>query len=74
MVEAVKRAEDGAGTVVRLFESAGATTDATIRFGFPVKRAWLTDLHEERVTELELVDGAVAVPFRGFQIVTLRTE
>lgn len=72
VVEAVKRSEDGSATVFRLFESAGAEATATVRFGFPVKKAWLTDLHEEHGQALAVRDGAVVIPFTRFQIVTLR--
>ena len=74
VVEAVKRSEDGAATVFRLFESAGAEATCTVRFGFPVKKAWLTDLHEEHGQPLTIRDGAVVIPFTRFQIVTLRVS
>jgi alpha-mannosidase len=72
VIEAVKRAEDGAGTVLRLFEAAGAEATTRVRFGFAVKKAWLTDLHEQPVQALKVVDGGVELALRPFQIVTLK--
>ncbi len=74
VIEAIKRSEDGNATVFRLFESAGAEALCTVRFGFPIGKAWLTDLHEKAVEKLIIRDGAVMVPFKRFQIVTLRVS
>ncbi|MEU1436433.1 glycoside hydrolase family 38 C-terminal domain-containing protein [Streptomyces sp. NPDC005786] len=76
VIEAVKLADDRSGdVVVRLYESGGGRVRTTLRAGFPVASARITDLLERDL------EGAVAPAFRGsevtlslrpFQILTLR--
>lgn len=78
VVEAVKLAEDRSGdVVVRLYESLGARTRATVTAGFDAKDVIATDLLEREVDDVELgeVDGdavGAEIELRPFQIVTLR--
>ncbi|TQJ56878.1 alpha-mannosidase [Streptomyces sp. SLBN-115] len=75
-VEAVKLADDESGdVVVRLYESSGGRSTGTLRTGFPLAGAQVTDLLE-RPLEPAVVgeDGTVAVVLRPFQILTLRLE
>ncbi|MFJ9024308.1 alpha-mannosidase [Streptomyces sp. NPDC102259] len=75
-VEAVKLADDESGdVVVRLYESRGGRSTGTLRTGFPLAGAQVTDLLE-RPLEPAVVgeDGTVGVVLRPFQILTLRLE
>jgi alpha-mannosidase len=45
-----------------------------VSFGVPVKKVTVTNLLEEPVTELAMENGAVKVPFKPFEIVTLKLE
>ncbi|MEV7084695.1 glycoside hydrolase family 38 C-terminal domain-containing protein [Streptomyces sp. NPDC093085] len=72
-VEAVKLAEDRSGEViVRLYESAGGRADATLRLGFPVAAARVTDLLERPLHDAERGEEGVRLRLRPFQILTLR--
>jgi alpha-mannosidase len=80
-IESVKLADDGSGdVVVRLYEAHGGRARATLRPGFPVAEATVTDLLERPLpgeAGLPLTrdgDGAggVRVELRPFQILTLR--
>ncbi|MFJ7175482.1 alpha-mannosidase [Streptomyces massasporeus] len=72
-VEAVKLADDASGdVVVRLYESRGGRATGTLRAGFPLAGAQITDLLERPLQDAEITDGAVAVALRPFQILTLR--
>lgn len=76
VIEAVKLADDRSGdVVVRLYESGGGRVRTTLRAGFPVAAARITDLLERDL------EGAAAPAFHGsevtlslrpFQILTLR--
>ncbi len=68
----MKRAEDGRGLIVRLYESRRQRGPATLRAAFPIAQAWRTNLLEEDQHPLEVVDGQVNFAIRPFQIVTLR--
>ncbi|MFD4690437.1 alpha-mannosidase [Streptomyces sp. NPDC058463] len=72
-VEAVKLAEDrGGDVVVRLYESAGGRADTTLRVGFPVVRAQITDLLERPVEEAVAGEDGLVLSLRPFQILTVR--
>lgn len=73
VVEAVKLAEDGSGdVVVRLYEALGRRVDTVVRPGFATLGAARTDLLEREATASALVDDAVPLSLRPFEIVTLR--
>lgn len=72
MVSAVKKAEKGNDTIVRLYESEGLRTSAVIRFGFDASAAERVDLMENGKRKLLVRDNAVRVNLRPFEIVTLR--
>ena len=73
-LETVKKAEASDALVLRVFEHANARADATIRFGVAVKSARLVNLMEEGGEALELVDNAVRLQLRPFEIATLMLE
>ncbi|MBT2388848.1 alpha-mannosidase [Streptomyces sp. ISL-1] len=74
-VEAVKLADDRSGdVVVRLYECVGGRAKATLRTGFPLAGAQVTDLLERPLPDepVTVADGGVALTLRPFQILTLR--
>ncbi|MFE6668632.1 alpha-mannosidase [Streptomyces sp. NPDC057697] len=72
-VESVKLAEDRSGEViVRLYESAGGRARTTLRCGFPVVRAQVTDLLERPLHEADTDEHGLVLSLRPFQILTLR--
>ncbi|MFJ6182722.1 alpha-mannosidase [Streptomyces sp. NPDC092295] len=72
-VEAVKLAEDRSGDViVRLYESAGGRAETTLRVGFPVIGARVTDLLERPLHDAETDEEGLRLRLRPFQILTLR--
>ncbi|HZD22068.1 MAG TPA: glycoside hydrolase family 38 C-terminal domain-containing protein, partial [Acidimicrobiia bacterium] len=76
VVTAVKLADDRSGdVVVRLYESSGGRSTATIRVSFAVSSVVETDLLERPIDEDALVSAGgdgVDLQLRPFQIVTLR--
>ncbi|MER6103142.1 glycoside hydrolase family 38 C-terminal domain-containing protein [Streptomyces sp. NPDC001832] len=73
-VESVKLAEDRSGDViVRLYESAGGRADTTLRVGFPVVQARISDLLERPLYEASADEhGGLVMSLRPFQILTVR--
>jgi alpha-mannosidase len=72
VVDAVKRAEEEPETLVlRLYEAHGARGTAQVRPGVPFTRARLANLLEDPGPELAVAEGAIAVPYRPFEILTL---
>jgi alpha-mannosidase len=62
VIETVKRAESGAGTVVRLYESRGRATTTTLATRIPHARASLVDLLERPLGPADL-DHLTLRPF-----------
>lgn len=74
VIETVKPAEDKRGIIVRLYESFGGSTEATLRFPDSFKRITVTDLLE-RDGESRVIEGGEAkISLHPFEIVTLRIE
>ncbi|MER5663837.1 alpha-mannosidase [Streptomyces mirabilis] len=72
-IEAVKLADDASGdVVVRLYESRGGRGAGTLRTGFPLAGAQVTDLLERPLTTVDTDGNAVAVALRPFEVRTLR--
>jgi alpha-mannosidase len=71
VLDTVKRAEDGDGLVLRLYEAHGGRGCGRVSLDRPLRSARRANLLEEPVGEAEVRDGAVLVPFRPWEIVTL---
>jgi alpha-mannosidase len=73
IIETIKRAEDGRGLIVRLYESQRCRGPVRLKAGFPLAEAWEANLIETDQAPLTLgEDGGLTLPLRPFQIVTLR--
>jgi alpha-mannosidase len=74
-LETLKKAEDGSGLVLRIFEHANRRAETTISFGMPVKSVRPVNLMEEDALEpLVVTDNAVHLSLRPFEITTLLIE
>lgn len=71
ILETVKQAEDGNGTVLRLYECENARTKASLRVPAGVSRAYSTNLLEEIEEELPVLDGKVAFTIKPYEIKTI---
>jgi alpha-mannosidase len=68
-----KRAEDGDGTILRLQETLGESSDVRIHSQYlTFQRSWLCDLLEENQSELKTESDKLNVPIKPFQVLTLR--
>jgi alpha-mannosidase len=74
VIETVKQAEDGEGLIVRLYESAGASTRAELACGFALAEAAEVNLIEEEPKPLDVSGGGLRLEFRPFEIRTLRLK
>jgi alpha-mannosidase len=72
VIETVKRAEDGRGVIVRLYESQRQRGPVTLTAGFELGAAWRTNLLEENQAALVAADNRVTLFVRPFEIATLR--
>ena len=74
IIETVKRAEDGNGTIVRLYESQRKRGQVRVRVGGGIESAWETNLLEEDQSQLLVESDQVILHLRPYQIMTLRLK
>ena len=72
IIETVKRAEDGNGVIVRMYECNRSRGLVRLNAGFPLESAHITNLLEETLETLEVDGRSITVFVKPFQIVTLR--
>jgi alpha-mannosidase len=75
VLDTVKRAEDGDGLVLRLYEPHGASGRARLTLDLPGEAATPCNLLEDPVAEaIRLQEGALELAYRPFEILTLRLD
>lgn len=87
ILDTIKRSDDddflsskaSQSVICRLYESMGGHARASLVTTLPVKKATIVDLLERHIEDLELVSSqngktSVRLPFRGFQIITVKLE
>ena len=72
VIETIKRAEDGNGVIVRLYESQRRRGAIVLTAGFDLAAAWRCNLLEENQTEVVVKDNQVALVVKPYEIITLR--
>jgi alpha-mannosidase len=72
IIETVKRAEDGNGLIVRLYEGQRRRGTVRLLAGFAVREARLTNLLEEDGEALRVDGNTVELGLRPYQIATVR--
>ncbi|MBN2146220.1 MAG: alpha-mannosidase [Anaerolineales bacterium] len=72
IIETIKRAEDGAGYIVRLYESQRRRGAVTLHTAFPLAGAYQCNLLEENQCELPHQANQVNLTVRPYEILTLR--
>ena len=72
IVETIKRAEDGNGIIVRLYESQRRRGPVRLTAGLEIGEAWRTNLLEENESALQTDGTFVELCVRPYEIVTLR--
>ncbi len=71
IVETIKQAENGEGTVVRVFECKNTRTVGKLTLPKGVSEVKLCDMLENAVEDLPISEGKVEVKIRPYEIVTL---
>ena len=72
ILEGVKRCESDDGLIVRLYEAYNAHSVARIKAPEGYTAAYLCDLSENVIRELDLVDGIVTLNMKNFEIETVK--
>jgi alpha-mannosidase len=72
VIETIKRAEDGDGLIVRLYENQRSRGRITVKAGFALAAAYHCNLLEVNEQALQVQGDAVQMDVRPYQIITLR--
>lgn len=73
LVESVKKAENNNDIIVRLYEAKGQTTlNVSLEPNFLYDTAYLANLMEDNLSELEINDQSATLNFTPFEIHTIR--
>jgi alpha-mannosidase len=74
VIETIKRAEDGNGIIVRLYESQRQRGEFRLTTAFPITQAWKANLLEENQSEIPVLGKELKYPIKPYQILTLRLK
>ena len=72
VLDTIKKAEDSDATILRLYETHGARGTAALRVDLPFTSATFVNLLEEGEVHAERTADGIVVPYRPFQIITLK--
>ncbi len=70
--ETAKKAEKEDTIIFRGCEYYNKRTTANVKFGFDIKKAYLCDMLENNIEELNVTDNTVTVDFKPFEINTIK--
>ncbi len=73
ILETVKAAEDGNGTIFRLYESENSLTKAVLTVDRPFTKAYICNLIEEVESEAEVTGNQIHFTCKPYEIVTVKT-
>jgi alpha-mannosidase len=74
VVDTVKKAEDSAHLIVRLYECHGARGKSLLACSADVRSAYLCDLMENEVAELPLTPDGINLDYRPFELITVKLK
>jgi len=75
ILSAFKKAEDRESFIIRLFNPTAATVNGAVRLPIKPKKAWYTDLNENRLQPISTArDGSIPVKAGPAKIVTVEIE
>ncbi len=72
VLETVKKAEDGTGTILRMYESENALTRAKVTVDADFTKAYVCNLLEETESEAEVSGKEISVVLKPYEVVTLK--
>ena len=74
IIETLKKAEDSNDLLVRMYECHNTRGVAELLCARIPQEAYLCDLEENELGDLEIIDGAVQFPFKPFEIITIKLK
>ncbi len=74
IVETIKKAEEGNGIVLRLYEAYGIGNRVKVKFEITIKSAYITNMLEENRQRLTVKNNTIQLVFKPFEIHTILVE
>jgi alpha-mannosidase len=74
VLDTIKRAEDSTAIVLRMYEAHGGRGVARVRLAQPFATAGCASVLEDDGETLEVEDGAIVVPYRPHEVVTVKVR
>jgi alpha-mannosidase len=71
VLDTIKRGERSDALVLRLYEAHGGRGVARLQLSTPVTRARLANALEEETGDVEIEDGALVLPYRPHEVLTV---
>lgn len=72
IIETVKKAEDGSGTVIRMYESENSYTKTKLTVNTDFGRAYICNLLEETEGEAAVAGNEIEVVLKPYEVVTVK--
>ncbi|MFC5653579.1 glycosyl hydrolase-related protein [Paenibacillus solisilvae] len=72
VLDTMKAAQCGEGTILRLYESAGGREKVMLDLPNPTVKACFVNLLEEELEEIPVIDGKIVLDFRPYQIISVK--
>ncbi len=72
IIETIKKAQDGNGFIVRLYEAMRQRSEVTIKTGFKIGKCSLSNIVERDCGKIKAEKNEITMQIKPFQIVTLR--
>ncbi|MHB9032940.1 MAG: alpha-mannosidase, partial [Anaerolineae bacterium] len=74
IIDTVKKAEDGDGFIVRMYEAYNQRGKVHLRFAKPLSAAWECNLLEENHKALAVADNTIELAIAPYQVLSLRVR
>jgi alpha-mannosidase len=74
VIDTIKRAEDGDGIILRMYECHGARGVARLTLDRDIESAAFTNILEEETGKARVKGGAIEINYTPYQIVTVRVR
>ncbi|MBO5452423.1 MAG: alpha-mannosidase [Clostridia bacterium] len=74
VIETVKKAENDNSFIVRLYEAYDSKVNATLISGADIKKAYICDMMENIIEEIEVINNQIRISLKNFEILTLKIE
>lgn len=71
IMDTLKKAEDGTGIILRIYECMGGSGTGEISLGFKAGECWETDMLENKKKKLAMAGNRISLEFGPFEIKTL---